>query len=53
MRKYQSALAIGVFLGIIVVMNFQMLILFAIALSHQNQSDEYSSEVSQGKIRFI
>jgi len=47
MRKYQSALAIGVFLGIIVVMNFQMLILFAIALSHQNQSDEYSSEVSQ------
>ena len=53
MRKYQSALAIGIFLGIIVVMNFQMLILFAIALSHQNQSDAYSSEVSQGKLRFI
>ena len=50
MRKYQSALAIGIFLGIIVVMNFQMLILFAISLSHQQQSDEYSSKESQGEI---
>ena len=50
MRKYQSALAIGIFLGIIVVMNFQMLILFAISVSHQQQSDEYSSKESQGEI---
>lgn len=46
MRKYQSALAIGIFVGIMVIMNFQMLIVFAIMLSHAQQQDEFSTTKS-------
>ncbi|CAM9501467.1 unnamed protein product [Phaeothamnion confervicola] len=38
MRKYRTALAVGFFLGVVVIMSQQMLILFAIFVDHAKDS---------------